>query len=137
MFFLKKLSKTAFFTNSGNINNLIVEESLLQNDIHFNQYNIRIIENYDLLVYLVLVSFYRSSTFWGLFLGLLSLVTSRVWFVSFMPTWWSNQTNSAVIALATIVTMDQILSGLEHANANVNYIFLTTLVHVAYFQWYI
>lgn len=59
----------------------------------------------------------RSSTFWGLFLGLLSLVTSRVWFVSFMPTWWSNQTNSAIIALAAIATVDQILSGSDVINS--------------------
>ena len=128
---------------------MIVEESLLSNDMHFNQYDkIQIVEKYDWLIYLVLVSFYRSSTFWGLFLGLLSLVASRVWFVSFMPAWWSNQTNSAVIALATIATMDQILSGLEHFGecgtcqlkhfnkCSCNYTFWTTLVHVAYFQWY-
>lgn len=29
-----------------------------------------------------------------------------------MPTWWSNQTNSAIITLAAIATIDQILSGI-------------------------
>ncbi|XP_062598080.1 PGAP2-interacting protein-like [Saccostrea cucullata] len=58
----------------------------------------------------------RSSTFWGLFLGLLSLITSRIFFASFIPTWWSNTTNSAIIAIAVISTIDQIISGADIVN---------------------
>ncbi|KAJ8298251.1 LOW QUALITY PROTEIN: hypothetical protein KUTeg_024782, partial [Tegillarca granosa] len=56
----------------------------------------------------------RTCTFWGLLLGWMSLVVSRIWFVSFLPTWWSNSSNSVVIAIATIAVIDQIISGADN-----------------------
>ncbi|XP_076071290.1 PGAP2-interacting protein-like [Mytilus galloprovincialis] len=53
----------------------------------------------------------RCHTFWGIILGFLSFVSCRVWFVSFVPTWWSNQTNSIVIGIGAIAVLDHIISG--------------------------
>lgn len=55
----------------------------------------------------------RTNTFWGLILGLMLFVMSRIWYVSFIPTWWSNNSNSAVIAIATVAVIDQIISGAD------------------------
>ena len=57
------------------------------------------------------LSFCRSVSFWGTMLGLIAFVSSRIWFVSFVPTWWSDTTNSAVIAIGAIATLDKIISG--------------------------
>ncbi|XP_052795697.1 PGAP2-interacting protein-like [Mya arenaria] len=54
----------------------------------------------------------RTSTCWGLLLGFLAFVASRVWFVTFVPTWWSNTTNSAVISVGAIAVVDQFASRL-------------------------
>ena len=39
------------------------------------------------------------------------VVSSRIWFVSFVPTWWSTTTNSAVIAIGAIAVIDQLIAG--------------------------
>ncbi|XP_059144809.1 PGAP2-interacting protein-like [Physella acuta] len=44
----------------------------------------------------------RYRTFWGLILGLHAFLASRVWFVTFAPAWWDNQSNSIVIACGVI-----------------------------------
>ncbi|KAH9513982.1 Protein cwh43 [Bulinus truncatus] len=44
----------------------------------------------------------RYRTYWGLILGLNIFLASRVWFVTFVPTWWDDQSNSIVIALGVI-----------------------------------
>ncbi|CAC5360999.1 unnamed protein product [Mytilus coruscus] len=46
----------------------------------------------------------RCHTFWGIILGFMSFVTSRVWFVSFVPTWWS---------IGAIAALDHIISGAD------------------------
>lgn len=53
----------------------------------------------------------RTNTFWGLVLGLMLFVSARVWYVSFVPTWWSNTSNSVVITIATVAVIDQCVSG--------------------------
>ncbi|PVD34675.1 hypothetical protein C0Q70_05952 [Pomacea canaliculata] len=52
----------------------------------------------------------RCNTFWSLILGLFAFLSSRVWFVSFVPVWWNDKANSFVIALGFIVTIDHILN---------------------------
>jgi hypothetical protein len=44
-------------------------------------------------------------------LGLFTFLASRVWFVSFVPTWWTNDTNSIVIGLGVVASLDHTLSG--------------------------
>ncbi|KAI0216360.1 PGAP2-interacting protein [Lamellibrachia satsuma] len=53
----------------------------------------------------------RTLSCWGLLLGLFAFICSRVWFVTFVPTWWDVRTNSVVIALGAIATVDKILAG--------------------------
>lgn len=55
----------------------------------------------------------RTNTFWGLVLGLMLFVSARVWYVSFVPTWWSNTSNSVVITIATVAVIDQCVSGAD------------------------
>ena len=59
----------------------------------------------------LLLSYFRSLYCWGLLLGLMAFISSRIWLTSFVPTWWSNQTNSVVIAIGFIAAMDSIASG--------------------------
>ena len=54
---------------------------------------------------------YRTMTFWGMIMGYFAYLSSRVWFGSFVPTWWNNQSNNIVIAFAAIATLDKIMSG--------------------------
>ena len=44
-------------------------------------------------------------------LGLLSFISSRVWFTSFVPAWWDSWSNAVVIALSAVATVDKIFSG--------------------------
>ncbi|XP_052283467.1 PGAP2-interacting protein-like [Dreissena polymorpha] len=53
----------------------------------------------------------RAGTCWGMLLGFLAFVSSRIWFVTFVPTWWCNTSNSAVIAVGIIAVIDQFLEG--------------------------
>ncbi|KAL3880057.1 hypothetical protein ACJMK2_032328 [Sinanodonta woodiana] len=53
----------------------------------------------------------RCSTFWGLMLGLLAFVASRVWFTSLVPTWWDQKSNSVVIAFGIIAVIDTVVTG--------------------------
>ena len=55
----------------------------------------------------------RTQSFWGMMLGFFAYISSRVWFVSFVPTWWSDQSNTVIITLAAIASIDKILSGTE------------------------
>ncbi|XP_071087811.1 PGAP2-interacting protein-like [Haliotis cracherodii] len=53
----------------------------------------------------------RSQFYWSLMLGMFAFLSSRIWLTSFVPTWWSNSTNTAVISLGAIAALDQIMSG--------------------------
>ncbi|KAL4230433.1 Protein cwh43 [Mactra antiquata] len=53
----------------------------------------------------------RTSTCWGLLIGFIGFVTSRIWFTTFVPTWWSNHTNTGVITIGALAVVDQFLSG--------------------------
>ncbi|KAK0043047.1 PGAP2-interacting protein [Biomphalaria pfeifferi] len=44
----------------------------------------------------------RYRTYWSLILGLNVFLASRVWYLTFVPTWWDNMTNSIVIAFGVI-----------------------------------
>ncbi len=44
-------------------------------------------------------------------LGLMTFLSARIWLVSFVPTWWTDYTNSIVIAIGAVATIDKILSG--------------------------
>jgi len=46
-------------------------------------------------------------------LGLLSFISSRIWFTSFVPAWWDNWSNTVVIAVSAVATVDKMFSG-EH-----------------------
>lgn len=52
----------------------------------------------------------RSLTCWGLVLGLLSFVSSRIWFTSFVPAWWDSWSNTVVIAVSAIAAVDKMFS---------------------------
>ena len=41
----------------------------------------------------------------------MAFISSRIWLTSFVPTWWSSQTNSVVIGIGFIAAMDSIVSG--------------------------
>jgi endonuclease/exonuclease/phosphatase family metal-dependent hydrolase len=60
----------------------------------------------------------RSLTLWGLVLGLLAFVSSRIWFTSFVPAWWDNTSNSVVITLSAIATIDKIMSGDDYSSSD-------------------
>jgi len=53
----------------------------------------------------------RSLTCWGIVLGLISFISNRIWFTSFVPAWWDTWSNSAVIAVSAVATVDKIFSG--------------------------
>lgn len=55
----------------------------------------------------------RATTCWGLLLGFIAFVTSRIWFVSFVPTWWSSQSNTFIVTLCLIAVIDQYISGFD------------------------
>ena len=55
---------------------------------------------------------HRTVTFWGIVLGWFAFLGARIWFVSFVPTWWTNQTNSVVLAVGAVATLDKIVSGI-------------------------
>ena len=54
----------------------------------------------------------RCHNFWGIILGFLGFVSSRVWFVSFVPTWWDDYRNSIVITVGAIATVQHIIKGM-------------------------
>ncbi|XP_013421096.1 PGAP2-interacting protein isoform X1 [Lingula anatina] len=56
-------------------------------------------------------TYQRYLTFWGLMVGFFAVLAGRIWFTSFIPTWWDNPTNSAVLAVGLIATVDKIMSG--------------------------
>lgn len=53
----------------------------------------------------------RCRSAWGLVLGLLTFVTSRIWFTSFVPAWWTSYSNVIVITITAIAVIDKLLSG--------------------------
>jgi len=53
----------------------------------------------------------RSLTCWGIVLGLLGFISSRIWFTSFVPAWWDSWSNTVVIAVSAVATVDKIFSG--------------------------
>ncbi|XP_076447003.1 PGAP2-interacting protein-like [Babylonia areolata] len=59
----------------------------------------------------------RCQTYWSLMLGLFSFLASRVWFVSFVPTWWTSETNSVVITLGIVANLDHIFAGDDKVEA--------------------
>ncbi|XP_060567906.1 PGAP2-interacting protein-like [Ruditapes philippinarum] len=55
----------------------------------------------------------RASTCWGLLLGFIGFVVSRVWFTTFVPAWWSDMSNTVVVTIGAIAVIDQFLSGYD------------------------
>ncbi|XP_033632255.1 PGAP2-interacting protein-like [Asterias rubens] len=49
----------------------------------------------------------RSASFWGLMVGFIALLTSRIWYVSINPTWSDPTSNSVIIALGVLATLDR------------------------------
>ena len=60
---------------------------------------------------LLIAVVFRTLTYWGLILGLIAFIGSRIWYTSFVPAWWDNTSNSVIIALGVIATLDKIASG--------------------------
>ncbi|KAL5013068.1 hypothetical protein ScPMuIL_011619 [Solemya velum] len=58
----------------------------------------------------------RTTSFWGLMLGLMAFISSRIWFTSFVPTWWTNQSNSVVLGLGAITLVDHFISGVDNSD---------------------
>ncbi|XP_014771651.1 PGAP2-interacting protein isoform X1 [Octopus bimaculoides] len=54
----------------------------------------------------------RFLTLWGLLLGFLLFLVSRIWFLSFVPAWWTQTTNTIIISIALGVNIDHIISDL-------------------------
>ncbi|CAG5122553.1 unnamed protein product, partial [Candidula unifasciata] len=44
----------------------------------------------------------RYRSYWGLILGLHAFLAGRVWYMTFVPTWWDDVSNSVVIACGVI-----------------------------------
>lgn len=61
----------------------------------------------------------RTITLWGHILGLYAFIVSRIWFVTFVPVWWTPFTNSTVIAIAAIATIDRIICDYQESNKKV------------------
>ncbi|GFN75081.1 pgap2-interacting protein [Plakobranchus ocellatus] len=62
----------------------------------------------------------RYRTFWGLILGLHLFLACRVWFVTFVPTWWDKESNSIIVATGAVFACGYILEDLadgEHESA--------------------
>ena len=59
----------------------------------------------------VLFFLFRNVSCWGLLLGLIAFVSSRIWFTSFVPAYSTYTWNSAVIAIGAAATIDKIISG--------------------------
>ncbi|ELT95898.1 hypothetical protein CAPTEDRAFT_227654 [Capitella teleta] len=57
----------------------------------------------------------RNVTYWGLMLGLFAFIGSRIWFVSFVPVWWNNQSNAVVLAIGVIASISKISQGDDHS----------------------
>ncbi|GFR60702.1 PGAP2-interacting protein-like [Elysia marginata] len=51
----------------------------------------------------------RYRTFWGLILGLHAFLAGRVWFVTFVPTWWDKESNTVVIAAGAVAALGYVL----------------------------
>ena len=71
-------------------------------------------------------SFFRNISCWGLLLGFIAFVSSRIWYISFVPAYSSHVTNSVVIAIGAAATLDKILSGI-HKTDEFFYIFGRTI----------
>ncbi|ESP05150.1 hypothetical protein LOTGIDRAFT_208084 [Lottia gigantea] len=54
--------------------------------------------------------FIRQSYFRSLIFGYFALLSGRIWFTTFIPTWWSDMTNSVVIALGVAATLDYLFN---------------------------
>ncbi|XP_038055775.1 PGAP2-interacting protein-like [Patiria miniata] len=52
----------------------------------------------------------RSASFWGLMIGFFVLLAARICYVSLNPTWTDEKSNSFVIALGVVATIDRFLS---------------------------
>ncbi|KAK7500534.1 hypothetical protein BaRGS_00008109 [Batillaria attramentaria] len=61
----------------------------------------------------------RCQTYWSLILGLFAFISSRVWFVSYVPTWWDKQSNSVIIALGLAAAADYVFSGNDEIGTEV------------------
>ncbi|XP_074650238.1 PGAP2-interacting protein-like [Tubulanus polymorphus] len=53
----------------------------------------------------------RTTSLWSLMLGFIGVLVGRIWYTTFIPTWWNNHSNSVVLTLSLIATLDKIISG--------------------------
>ncbi|RUS85556.1 hypothetical protein EGW08_006699, partial [Elysia chlorotica] len=60
----------------------------------------------------------RYRTFWGLILGLHAFLAGRVWYGTFVPTWWDKETNTVVIAAGAVSVLGYLLE--EEASVEVD-----------------
>jgi hypothetical protein len=70
----------------------------------------------------------RCHNFWGIIFGFLGFVSSRVWFVSFVPTWWDGFTNSIVITVGVISTVQHIIEGMYKAETVLKLCYFNSLI---------
>eukprot|EP00058_Branchiostoma_floridae_P025645 XP_002611135.1 hypothetical protein BRAFLDRAFT_88466 [Branchiostoma floridae] len=56
-------------------------------------------------------AFQRTQSFWGLMLGYFTLLGGRIWYTSLSPAWADFTTNSVVLALGAVATVDRVLAG--------------------------
>jgi len=61
----------------------------------------------------------RLMARWGLILGYFAYLSGRIWFVSFIPTWMDNYTNSIVIAIGALATFGKIFSGEDGTSGDI------------------
>ncbi|XP_078603076.1 PGAP2-interacting protein-like [Branchiostoma floridae x Branchiostoma japonicum] len=55
-------------------------------------------------------AFQRTQSFWGLMLGYFTLLGGRIWYTSLSPAWADLTTNSVVLALGAVATVDRVLA---------------------------
>ena len=53
----------------------------------------------------------RYRTFWGLILGLHAFLAGRVWYVTFVPTWWDKESNTIMTAAGAVAALGYVLEG--------------------------
>ncbi|KAK3732782.1 hypothetical protein RRG08_041092 [Elysia crispata] len=51
----------------------------------------------------------RYRTFWGLILGLHAFLAGRVWYVTFVPTWWDKESNTIMTAAGAVAALGYVL----------------------------
>ncbi|GAB1602369.1 PGAP2-interacting protein-like [Argonauta hians] len=59
----------------------------------------------------------RYLTLWGLLLGFLLFLVSRIWYLSFVPAWWDPNSNTVVFSVVLVVSLDHIISSSRNSVA--------------------